>query len=34
LVVRILEFAATEVVPRLARTTDELAHVRHALAGG
>jgi len=34
LVTRILEFAATEVVPRLARTTDELAHVAHALAGG
>ncbi|WP_326553776.1 cobaltochelatase subunit CobN [Micromonospora sp. NBC_01813] len=34
LVTRILHFAATEVVPRLARTTDELAHVRHALAGG
>ncbi|MFY1649981.1 cobaltochelatase subunit CobN [Solwaraspora sp. WMMB762] len=34
LVTRILEFAATEVVPRLARTTDELAHVVHALAGG
>ncbi|MFV2011351.1 MULTISPECIES: cobaltochelatase subunit CobN [unclassified Micromonospora] len=34
LVTRILEFAATEVVPRLARTADELAHVAHALAGG
>jgi len=34
LVTRILRFAATEVVPRLARTTDELANVRHALAGG
>jgi cobaltochelatase CobN len=30
----ILVFAATEVVPRLARTTDELAHVLHALDGG
>ncbi|MFV2085682.1 cobaltochelatase subunit CobN [Micromonospora sp. LOL_021] len=34
LVTRILRFAATEVVPRLARTTDELTHVAHALAGG
>ncbi|WP_430783583.1 cobaltochelatase subunit CobN [Actinoplanes sp. G11-F43] len=33
-VVRVLEFAATEVVPRLARTTDELTHVLHALNGG
>ncbi|MCW2770490.1 MAG: cobN [Aeromicrobium sp.] len=33
-VVRVLEFAATEVVPRLARTTDELDHVLHALDGG
>jgi cobaltochelatase CobN len=33
-VVAVLEFAATEVVPRLARTTDEVAHVLHALAGG
>lgn len=33
-VVRVLEFAATEVVPRLAKTTDELDHVLHALAGG
>jgi cobaltochelatase CobN len=33
-VVRVLEFAATEVVPRLARTTDELTHVLHALDGG
>nr|AIA14566.1 CobN/Magnesium Chelatase [uncultured bacterium] len=33
-VVRVLEFAATEVVPRLARTTDELDHVLHALEGG
>ena len=30
----ILEFAATEVVPRLGRTTDELAHTLHALGGG
>ncbi|GAA2901463.1 cobaltochelatase subunit CobN [Nonomuraea rubra] len=34
LVTRILTFAATEVVPRLARTTDELDHVLHALDGG
>ncbi|MFC4586066.1 cobaltochelatase subunit CobN [Sphaerisporangium corydalis] len=34
LVVRILEFAATEIVPRLARTTDEMAMVLHALDGG
>ena len=33
-VVRVLEFAATEVVPRLAKTTDELDHVLHALDGG
>jgi cobaltochelatase CobN len=33
-VVRVLEFAATEVVPRLARTTDELDHVLRALDGG
>ncbi|MDI6101336.1 cobaltochelatase subunit CobN [Actinoplanes sp. NEAU-A12] len=33
-VVRVLEFAATEVVPRLARTTDELTNVLHALDGG
>ena len=33
-VVRVLEFAATEVVPRLAKTTDELDHVLHALEGG
>ncbi|MBB5082672.1 cobaltochelatase subunit CobN [Nonomuraea endophytica] len=31
---RILRFAATEVVPRLARTTDEIDHVLHALNGG
>ncbi|MFC4056286.1 cobaltochelatase subunit CobN [Actinomadura syzygii] len=34
LVRRVLEFAATEVVPRLARTTDEMDHVLHALDGG
>jgi cobaltochelatase CobN len=33
-VARVLRFAATEVVPRLNRTTDELAHVLHALDGG
>ncbi len=33
-VVQVLEFAATEVVPRLAKTTDELDHVLHALDGG
>jgi cobaltochelatase CobN len=33
-VARILEFAALEVVPRLARTTDELTNVLHALDGG
>jgi cobaltochelatase CobN len=33
-VVDILTFAATEIVPRLARTTDELDHVLHALDGG
>ncbi len=31
---RVLEFAATEIVPRLARTSDELDHVLHALNGG
>ena len=31
---RVLEFAATQVVPRLARTTDELDAVVHALDGG
>lgn len=31
---RVLEFAATEVVPRLDRTTDELDAVLHALDGG
>ncbi|MEV0897548.1 cobaltochelatase subunit CobN [Actinoplanes sp. NPDC049802] len=33
-VARVLEFAAGEVVPRLARTTDELTNVLHALDGG
>ncbi|MCD0483177.1 cobaltochelatase subunit CobN [Streptacidiphilus sp. ASG 303] len=32
--VRVLEFAAAEVVPRLERTTDEIAHVLRALRGG
>jgi cobaltochelatase CobN len=32
-VVRVLEFAATEVVPRLARTTDEVTHLLRALDG-
>jgi cobaltochelatase CobN len=31
---RVLHFAATEIVPRLARTTDELTAVLHALEGG
>jgi len=31
---RVLRFAATQVVPRLARTTDELEAVLHALDGG
>ncbi|WP_433296076.1 cobaltochelatase subunit CobN [Actinoplanes sp. CA-030573] len=31
---RVLKFAATEIVPRLARTTDEISHVLHALDGG
>ncbi|WP_326599710.1 cobaltochelatase subunit CobN [Streptomyces sp. NBC_01803] len=31
---RVLEFAADEVIPRLARTTDEITHVLHALEGG
>ncbi len=31
---QVLAFAATEVVPRLARTTDELDAVLHALEGG
>ncbi|WP_314172922.1 cobaltochelatase subunit CobN [Streptomyces winkii] len=30
----VLEFAAEEVVPRLARTTDEIGNVLHALDGG
>ncbi|TQS45642.1 cobaltochelatase subunit CobN [Cryptosporangium phraense] len=34
LVARVLTFAATEVVPRLAKTTDEMTHVLHALNGG
>ncbi|TWP51684.1 cobaltochelatase subunit CobN [Lentzea tibetensis] len=33
-VVKILEFAALEVVPRLARTTDEMTNLLHALDGG
>jgi cobaltochelatase CobN len=33
-VVRVLRFAADEVVPRLARTTDEIDHVLRALRGG
>ncbi|MBT2387093.1 cobaltochelatase subunit CobN [Streptomyces sp. ISL-11] len=33
-VAAILDFAAREVVPRLAATTDELDHAVHALAGG
>jgi cobaltochelatase CobN len=32
--VRILEFAADEVVPRLERTADEIGNVLHALDGG
>jgi cobaltochelatase CobN len=34
LVSQVLAFAASEVVPRLARTTDELTNVLHALDGG
>ncbi|SDI30100.1 cobaltochelatase CobN [Sinosporangium album] len=34
LVVEILRFAADEVVPRLARTTDEIGAILHALDGG
>jgi cobaltochelatase CobN len=34
LVADVLRFAATEVVPRLARTTDEMTNVLHALDGG
>jgi cobaltochelatase CobN len=33
-VAAVLRFAATEVVPRLARTTDEITHILHALDGG
>ncbi|EWC63379.1 CobN component of cobalt chelatase [Actinokineospora spheciospongiae] len=33
-VVEVLTFAAVEVVPRLARTTDEIDNVLHALDGG
>ncbi|GAA1281887.1 cobaltochelatase subunit CobN [Pseudonocardia aurantiaca] len=33
-VVAVLDFACREVVPRLERTTDEVAHVLHALDGG
>ncbi|MDP9091788.1 MAG: cobaltochelatase subunit CobN [Actinomycetota bacterium] len=33
-VARVLAFAATEVVPRLAATTDEITHTLHALDGG
>lgn len=33
-VVRVLEFAADEIVPRLDRTTDEMTAVLHALDGG
>ncbi|MFI0721318.1 cobaltochelatase subunit CobN [Streptomyces sp. NPDC021224] len=31
---RVLDFAATEVVPRLERTSDELGHILRALRGG
>ena len=31
---RVLRFACEEVVPRLARTTDELDHLLHGLSGG
>jgi cobaltochelatase CobN len=31
---RVLEFAAAEIVPRLARTTDEITNILHALDGG
>jgi cobaltochelatase CobN len=34
LVSQILTFAATEIAPRLAATTDEIAHTLHALDGG
>ena len=33
-VVRVLQFAAREVVPRLERTSDEVANLLHALDGG
>ena len=33
-VAAVLRFAATEIVPRLNRTGDEIGHVLHALAGG
>jgi cobaltochelatase CobN len=33
-VVRVLRFACDEVVPRLARTTDEVDNIVHALGGG
>ncbi|MDT0262353.1 cobaltochelatase subunit CobN [Jatrophihabitans lederbergiae] len=33
-VTKVLSFAASEVVPRLARTTDELTNLLHALDGG
>ncbi|GIE93219.1 cobaltochelatase subunit CobN [Paractinoplanes rishiriensis] len=33
-VARVLAFAAAEIVPRLARTTDEIGNVLHALGGG
>ncbi|WP_018680752.1 cobaltochelatase subunit CobN [Actinokineospora enzanensis] len=33
-VAEVLTFAATEIVPRLARTTDEITHILHALDGG
>ena len=33
-VAQVLDFAATQVVPRLARTTDEMTAVLHALDGG
>lgn len=33
-VAAVLRFAATEIVPRLARTTDEIGNVLHALDGG
>ena len=33
-VARVLEFAADEIVPRLAGTRDEITHILHALDGG